>query len=58
MKIAHIYSHLNGLEFMLVRKSELWQEIQTAVKNVDAATAFEKISREKTMSRTVCYGLA
>ena len=49
MKIANIYSHLNGLEFMLVRKPDLWQEIQDAVKNVDASLAFEKVSREKTM---------
>ena len=50
MKIAQVYSHLNGLEFMLVRKPDLWQEIQNAVKNVDASSAFEKISREKTMT--------
>ena len=49
MKIAQVYSHLNGLEFMLVRKPELWQEIQQAVKNVDASLALEKVSREKTM---------
>ena len=49
MKIAQVYSHLNGLEFMLVRKPELWQEIQQAVMNVDASLAFEKVSREKTM---------
>ena len=45
-----MYSHLNGLEFMLVRKPELWQEIQQAVRNVDASLAFEKVSREKTMT--------
>ena len=50
MKIAQVYSHLNGLEFMLVRKPDLWQEIQDAVKNVDALSAFEKVSREKTMT--------
>ena len=49
MKIAQVYSHLNGLEFMLVRKPELWLEIQQAVKNVDASLALEKVSREKTM---------
>ena len=49
MKIAHVYSHLNGLEYMLVRKPELWQEIQDAVKNVNASSAFVKVSREKTM---------
>ena len=50
MKIAQVYSHLNGLEFMLVRKPDLWQEIQDAVQNVDASSAFEKVSREKTMT--------
>ena len=50
MKIAQVYSHLNGLEFMLVRKPDLWQEIQDSVKNVDASSAFEKVSREKTMT--------
>lgn len=49
MKIAQVYSHLNGLEFMLVRKPELWQEIQDAIEVVDASSAFEKVSREKTM---------
>ena len=49
MRIANTYSHLNGLEFMLVRKSALWQEIQDAVNNVEASLAFEKVSREKTM---------
>ena len=38
MKIAQVYSHLNGLEFMLVRKPGLWQEIQDAVRNVDASS--------------------
>lgn len=50
MKIAQVYSHLNGLEFMLVRKPDLWQEIQQSVNNVDASLAFEKVSREKTMT--------
>ena len=49
MKIAQVYSHLNGLEYMLVRKPELWEEIQQAVKNVDASLALDKVSREKTM---------
>ena len=50
MKIANTYSHLNGLEFLLVRKPELWHEVQEAVKNVDASSAFVKVSREKTMT--------
>ena len=49
MKIAQVYSHLNGLEFMLVHKFKLWQEIQNVIENVDTSEAFTKISQEKTM---------
>lgn len=49
VKITQVYSHLNGLEFLLVHKPELWSEIQQAIQNVDAGKAFDKISREKTM---------
>ena len=58
MEIAQIYSHLNGLEFMLVRKPELWQEIQDAIRNVDAGLAFDKVSREKTMAGKILYSPA
>ena len=30
MKIGETYSHLNGLEFLLVHKPELWEEIEAA----------------------------
>lgn len=49
MKIGQVYSHLNGVEFLLVHKRNLWEEIQNAVWNVDVEKAFDKISREKTM---------
>ena len=49
MRITQVYSHLNGLEFMLVHKPELWQEIQSSITYVDATQAFEKVSKEKTM---------
>lgn len=49
MKIRQTYSHLNGLEFLMVHKPELWAEVQSAIWNVDAGKAFSKISREKTM---------
>ncbi|GAF89086.1 unnamed protein product, partial [marine sediment metagenome] len=35
MKIVEKYSHLNGLEFLLVHKPELWDEILEVIKNVD-----------------------
>lgn len=36
MKIAETYSHLNGLEFLLVHKPALWKEIQNVISAVDA----------------------
>jgi len=47
MKIAMTYSHLNGLEYLLVRKPEHWSEIQTVIAQVDIdkcrRTAFGEI---------------
>ena len=36
MKIVEKYSHLNGLEFLLVHKPELWQEIESVIHSIDA----------------------
>lgn len=49
MKIAETYSHLNGLEFLLVHKPSLWKEIQAVVAAVDATKCRTKVSKEKTM---------
>ena len=46
MKIANMYSHLNGYEFMLVHKQGLWEEIENAIKSVDA-NSFIKYSKDK-----------
>ncbi len=48
MKIAETYSHLNGLEFLLVHRPSLWQEIQAVIADVDASACRTKVSREKT----------
>ncbi|MBQ7170338.1 MAG: hypothetical protein IJR63_10605 [Synergistaceae bacterium] len=58
MEVAHVYSHLNGLEFMLVRKPELWQEVKDVIHAVDAGLAFDKVSREKTMQGRILYSPA
>jgi hypothetical protein len=47
MKIAQTYSHLNGLEFLLVHRPELWGEIQNVVADIDALRCRTKISAEK-----------
>jgi len=49
MKIAETYSHLNGLEFLLVHKPMLWQEIQSVISAVEATKCRTKVSKEKTM---------
>jgi hypothetical protein len=47
MKIVEKYSHLNGLEFLLVHKPELWNEIENVIATVDAEKCKTKISKEK-----------
>lgn len=55
MKLAQVYSHLNGLEYLMVHKPNLWKEIRSAIKNVDASKAFCKLSKEKTMKGQTLY---
>ena len=55
MRIVETYSHLNGLEFLLVHKPELWREIQDSVESVDAKLSKTKISKEKTMKGKTLY---
>lgn len=46
MRIAARYSHLNGWEHIKVHKPRLWSEIETVIKNVDAAACKTKQSKE------------
>lgn len=55
MKIVETYSHLNGLEFLLVHKPALWKELKSVIASVDAKACKTKISREKTMTGKVLY---
>lgn len=48
MKIVETYSHLNGLEFLLVHKPRLWKEIQSVISAVDANKCKTKVSKEIT----------
>jgi hypothetical protein len=47
VKIIEAYSHLNGLEYLMVHKPNLWEEIQNVIKKVDAERCRTKISKEK-----------
>lgn len=55
MKITETYSHLNGLEFLLVHKPKLWTEIQNVIGSVNAEKCKTKISKEKTMKGKMLY---
>lgn len=55
MRIVEQYSHLNGLEFLLVHKSSLWNEIRAVIKNVDAAACRTKVSKEIRTKNKLLY---
>jgi hypothetical protein len=55
MKIAEVYSHLNGLEFLLVHKRKLWAEIQQVIRGVDGDACKTKVSKEKGMVGKLLY---
>lgn len=55
MKIAETYSHLNGLEYLLVHKKKLWGEIKKVVLSVDAEKCKTKVSKEKTKKGKKLY---
>lgn len=55
MKIVETYSHLNGLEFLLVHKPGLWAEIQRVISSVNAEKCRTKVSKEKTMKGKILY---
>lgn len=55
MKIVETYSHLNGLEFLLVHKPGLWEEIRAVISSVNAKKCKTKVSEEKTMKGKLLY---
>ena len=58
MQIKALYSHLNGEEFLLVHRQQLWDEIKQVIEQVDAEACKTKISREKTMPGKLLYSPA
>ena len=47
VKIAATYSHLNGLEFLMVHRPKLWKEVVRVVEALDA-----KACRNKGLQRS------
>jgi hypothetical protein len=55
MNIIETYSHLNGLEFLLVHKSKLWNEIKKVIAALDAEACKTKVSKEKNKKGELLY---
>ncbi|MGN1410753.1 MAG: BglII/BstYI family type II restriction endonuclease [Eubacteriales bacterium] len=54
MKIANIYSHLNGYEHMMVHHKDLWNEIVASIESIDA-NVYTKISKARPSFGKVLY---
>ena len=55
MKIVQTYSHLNGLEYLLVHKKKLWNEVRQVIEGVDGNACKTKVSKEKTMAGELLF---
>ncbi len=55
MKIKKVYSHLNGLEFLLVHHRALWEEVQEVISAVDADECKTKVSGEARMKGRILF---
>ena len=55
MQIGAKYSHLNGEEYLLVHKPNLWCEVQNVISEVNAESCKTKVSKEKTMRGRMLY---
>lgn len=42
MKIVKTYSHLNGLEYLMVHRQNLWREVESVIADVDAGVCRTK----------------
>ncbi|MCL4535823.1 MAG: restriction endonuclease [Bacteroidetes bacterium] len=55
MRIAAVYSHLNGQEHILVHKPAIWAEIEEVISSIDANVCLTKVSRERTKRGKTLY---
>ena len=51
MRIANLYSHLNGYEFMLVHKPDLWREIEDALNSINANNYIKESKAKPTLGK-------
>lgn len=55
MKVIETYSHLNGLEYLLVHKKPLWEELLVVIGKIDAEACKTKVSEETRTKDKLLY---
>jgi hypothetical protein len=55
MHIVKTYSHLNGEEWMKIRRPNLQKEIEFAISSINAEECRNKASKEKTMKGSILF---
>lgn len=55
MRIAEYYSHFNGLEFILIQKPDIWEEIETVISSVHAGEYTIKINNNSENKSNIQY---
>ncbi|MXZ55710.1 MAG: restriction endonuclease [Gammaproteobacteria bacterium] len=55
MKVAAKYSHMNGEEYLLVRRKQRWEEVLDVIHSVDADKCKTKVSEERGRKGQVLY---
>ena len=55
MRVGAKYSHMNGEEYLLVHKPELWKEVLEVIDSVDAKSCKTKVSKEAKRSGRILY---
>ena len=58
MRIEAKYSHLNGEEYLLVHRKQLWDEVKEVIVEVDAMACRTKVSEEQRMLGKVLFSPA
>lgn len=58
MKIVETHSHFNGLEYLLVHKPQLWQEIKDVIEKVGENTTKTTVSKERSTDDLFQYNPA
>lgn len=55
MKIQACYSHLNGFEWLKVRREGFWEQIEDTISSIDSESCRVKVSKEKGMVGKLLY---